>query len=82
MIKKLEEGLMLCGLLNKVRTRPNLFQSVFVDDGTFTVTAEDFLDGLVVIFSDRQLEKMKETNIFKHFCDFIDNLSHGGKYLL
>ena len=79
MIKQLEEGLMLCGLLNKVRSRPNLFCSVFVEDGTFTVTAEDFLDGLVVIYSERQLEKMKETNTFKHFCDFIDNLSHGGK---
>ena len=79
MIKQLEEGLMLCGLLNKVITTPSLFRSVFVEDGTFTVTAEDFLDGLVVIYSERQLEKMKETSTFKHFCDFIDNLSHGGK---
>ena len=63
-------------------TKSELDQTSFVDDGKFTVTAEDFLDGLVVIFSDRQLEKVKETNTFKHFCDFLDNLSHGGKYLL
>ena len=45
MIKQLEKGLMLCGFLSKIRSRPDLFRSVFVEDGTFTVTAEDFLDG-------------------------------------
>lgn len=80
MIKQLEEGLMLCGLLNKVRSRPSLFRPVFVEDDTFTVTAEDFLDGLIVVYSQRQLEKTKETTTYKHFCDYIDNLDHNGKY--
>ena len=79
MIKQLEEGLMLCGLLDEVRARPALFRPVFVEDDTFTVTPDDFLDGLVVIHSDLQQEKMAETTTFKHFCDFIDHLSHNGK---
>ena len=81
MIKQLEEGLTLCGLLEKVRSKPSLFCPVFVEDNTFTVTAEDFLDGLIVVFSERQLENMKETTTYKHFCDYIDNLAHNGKYI-
>jgi hypothetical protein len=80
MIKQLEEGLMLCGLLDKVRARPALFRPVFVGDDTFTVTPDDFLDGLVVTYSDKQQEKMLESTTFKHFCDLIDYLSHNGKY--
>ena len=79
MIKQLEEGLMLCGILDEIRARPVLFRAVFVESETFTVTPDDFLEDLVVQYSDQQQEKMAETTAFKNFCDLVEHLGHNGK---
>ena len=75
LIKQSEGGLVLCGLLDKIRSRPTIFRPVFVQDETFV---QDFLDELKVTYSERQQEKMAETTTFKNFCDLIEHLDHGG----
>ncbi len=72
MIKQLE-GLMLCSLWMKFEQ--SLFRAVFE---TFTVTPDDFLEDLVVKYSDRQQEKMAETTVFQHFCDLVKHPGHNG----
>ena len=74
MIKQLEEGLVLCGVLDQIRSHPVLFKPVFVEDATYVVTSDKLLDSLVVEYSEKQLERKAETTTFKHFSDFVDEL--------
>ena len=81
MIRQLEDGLRTHGLLQEVKKLPDLFQPLFVTSNIFTLTSEDFLDNLLVRYSEKQGERNDEENTFKHFCDFTEFLYHTGKHL-
>ena len=81
MINQLKEGLVVCGLLEAIQKDPELFRPVFVHSDLFTVTSEEFLDELQVIYSEKQVEKMAEETTFKHFCDLVEHLYPIGKYI-
>ena len=81
MINQLKEGLVVCGLLEAIQKDPELFKPVFVHSDLFTVTSEEFLEELQVIYSEKQVEKMAEETTFKHFCDLVEHLYHIGKYI-
>ena len=74
MVRQLEEGLVLCGLLERIRNCSSVFKPLFVEDDTFVITPDKLLDNFNVHFSERQHEKMKESTTYKHFCDFIEEL--------
>ena len=78
MIKQLEEGLSTCNLLATIRARPVLFKPVFVPGIIFDQDADEFLDGIHVTFSENQKERLLETRVYKHFCDFILFLHNDG----
>ena len=80
MIKQLEEGLSVCKLLDAIRARPALFRAVFVSGCIFDLDADEFLDGLKVAFSENQQERIIETTVYKHFCDFVLFLHNNGKH--
>ena len=78
MIKDLEQGLTLYGLLNMVRKQPQLFEPVFVQSSQFDVTLDDLLHSLEVTYSQSQSLKEKEEDVFKYFSDMMQNLAHSG----
>ena len=78
MIKQLEEGLSVCKLLDAIRAKPSLFRAVFVSGCIFDQDADEFLDGLKVTYSNNQQERMVETTVYKHFCDFVLFLHNDG----
>ena len=81
MINQLKEGLVVCGLLEAIQKHPELFKPLFVPSDLFTVTSEEFLEELQVVYSEKQVEKMAEELTFKHFCDLVEHLYHIGKYI-
>ena len=80
MLNQLKEGLSVYGLLDVVKVEPDLFKPVFVPREMFTVTSNEFLDELIVTYSEKQEEKHAEETTFKHFCGFVEHLHHVGKY--
>ena len=80
MINQLKEGLVVCGLLEAIQKDPELFKPLFMPSDLFTVTSEEFLEELQVVFSEKQVEKMAKEVTFKHFCDLVEHLHHIGKY--
>ena len=78
MLKDLEEGLQYFGLLCQVKKHPGLFKQLFTPSSQYTVTAENFLDNLIVVHGQQQLLKNLEDDIFKYFTDFILALYHEG----
>lgn len=79
MIKELEQGLALYGLLNTVRQQPGLFEAVFLESSQFDITLDDLLDSLEVKYSQSQLLKEKEEDVFKYFSDMVQNIAHLGE---
>ena len=58
MIKDLEQGLTLYGLLDTVWQQPGLFEAVFLQSSEFDVTLDDPLDSLEISYS--QCQSLKE----------------------
>lgn len=82
MLNQLEEGLEQNGLLREIRNYPELFEPIFTANSSFDITADDFIQRLVVHFSEQQHLKSKEQDIFKYFTDFIQALYYEGTILL
>lgn len=82
MLKDLEDGLRLYGLSQSIKQNPNAFEAVFTVSDKFSITAENFLEKLIVHCSKQQLYKSKEEDVFKFFADFVQALSYEGICLL
>jgi hypothetical protein len=82
MLKELEEGLQLHGLLGEIRKHPAAFKPIFTASTSFDMTADDFFQRLVVHFSKQQLLRSKEQDVFKYFKHFIQALYYKGKIIL
>ena len=72
------EGLQHFGLLCSMKTHPEVFKQVFTSSSIYEITADAFLDGLIVMYSAQQALKLMEEDIFKFFTDFVLTLEHGG----
>lgn len=82
MLKELEEGLQLHGFLSEIRKHPAAFQPIFTESSCFDMSADDFLERLVVRHSQQQFLKSKEVDILKYFSDFIQALFYEGNLLI
>lgn len=71
-------GIEATGLIDVIKKSPEIWQPVFGIGNSFEITASEFLDELVVIYSDSQRKKMAEVDTFKYFCDTIESISEGG----
>ena len=78
MLKELEEGLQLYGFLSEIRRDPAAFKPIFTASSCFDMTADDFLQQLVVHFSKQQFLRSKEEDLLKYFSDFIQTLHYEG----
>lgn len=77
MIKELEQGMNLFGVLDAVKQQPRLFEGVFsAESSQFDVTVDDLLDSLEVHYSQSQFLKEAEEDAFKYFCDTMQNIAH------
>lgn len=81
MIKELEQGMNLFGVLNAVRQQPRLFEGVFVESGQFDITLDDLLDSLEVCYSQSQFLKEAEEDVFKYFSDTMQSIAHSGTWM-
>ena len=54
MLNKLKEGLVVCGLLEAIQKDPELFKPLFVHSDLFSVTSEEFLEELLVVYSEKK----------------------------
>ena len=82
-VSQLQEGPQMYGILQEVRSNPELYEPLFVKDasGMFNVSPDEFLMDVIVLYSDSQLKRHAEEDTFKYFCDVVDYLFHAGKLL-
>ena len=63
-----------------MKTHPEVFKQVFTSSSVYEITADTFLDGVIVMYSTQQALKQKEEDIFKYFTDFVLTLEHAGTH--
>ena len=80
MIKDLEEGLQLCGTLNEIKKCPALFLPIFTPSSKYEISADSFLERLVVDYSEQQSLRAQKEDVFKFFTDFILTLGYADRY--
>ena len=73
-LMQLQQGLTSCGILDAIRKCPNLWALAFVQGFCKLQSPDDFLDELEVKYSQSQLLKDKEIDVFKYFCEFVQSL--------
>ncbi|XP_028394535.1 uncharacterized protein LOC114518737 [Dendronephthya gigantea] len=73
-LMQLEQGLSSCGILESVKKCPELWKFAFVRGSSNLKSPDEFLDELEVKYSQSQLQKDKEIDVFKYFCEFIQSL--------
>ena len=78
MLKDLEEGLQLYGLSQLIKQNSDVLEPVFTQSDRFSITADNFLEKLIVHYSQQQLYKSKEEDVFKFFADFVQALFYEG----
>ncbi len=75
-LMQLEEGLSSCSILSSVRNHPNVWEPLLSQGGyNNQYTADEFIDQVTAEFSSSQIQKNKEVNVYKYFCDFIMDLN-------
>lgn len=67
MILQIMEGLKICGLLSTVQKYPKVWRSVFVNECMPVVTPTTLLDKLEAVYSESQLIRQKEGDVFYQF---------------
>ena len=82
MLKDLEEGLQLYGLSQLIKQNSEVLEPVFTQSDKFNITADNFLEKLIVHYSQQQLYKSKEEDVFKFFADFVQALFYEGTSIL
>lgn len=70
-------GIETTGLMDVIKKSPKIWEPVFGIGNSFEITASEFLDQLVPLYSESQRKKMAEIDTHKYFCDTIESLSEG-----
>ncbi|XP_067027006.1 uncharacterized protein [Acropora muricata] len=76
-IDQMITGLASFGALDYIRSHKNVMKPLFTLDGArhFQPTPELFIEGLNVLFSEEgSNHKASEIDVFKNFCDFVQDL--------
>ena len=76
-IDQMISGLTSFGVAECIRSHKNVMQPLFTLEGAkqFQPTSDMMLDGLKVDFSeDGSNVKATEMNVYKHFCDYVQDL--------
>ena len=82
MLDQISEGLRSFGILDCIKQNAKLLKHVFTNSTTFKVQAEIFLENIVGDFSETGSNcKEVEINIFKYFCEYVEDCEDTGKIL-
>lgn len=76
-IDQISAGLASYGVVDFIRANRAVMHQLFTTDGAihFLPTPESFLDGLKVVFSpEGSNAKTSEIDVYKYFCDYIQDL--------
>ena len=80
MLDQLVDGLRSFGMLCCIKQNPKLMEQVFTRSATFSVHAETFLENIAGNFSETGSNfKEVEIDIFKFFCEYIEDCEDEGK---
>jgi hypothetical protein len=80
---EIKNGLEACCISSyAIRKRPELWQIMFKSDSFFSLPAIEFLDELIVVFSESQIRKNAEIDVYKYFCDAMLSIYNSCKYKL
>ena len=74
---KNQKSLNVHGLVEAMRRKPDVWETVFKCGMGFYITADEFLDQLEVQYSPIQMQKEMEVDTFKFFCDVVEKLELG-----
>ena len=77
---QIESGLDECGIVSHLRRNQEIWKPVFASGNCFTITADEFLDNMIVNFSESQIRKDAEINTFKFFSDVVTSIDAGGMF--
>lgn len=61
-----------------MRRNTETWKPVFANGNCFTITADEFLDQMIVNFSESQIRKDAEMNTYKFFSDVMASIDAGG----
>lgn len=64
-----------------MRRDKEFWKFVFVNGSCFIIVVDEFLDQIIVNFSELQFRKDVEINIYKFFSDVIEFIDSGGMFL-
>ena len=78
---QIESALCECGILHHMRRDRELWKPVVANGNCFTIAADEFLDQIIVNFSESQLCRDAEFNTYKFFSDVIESIDNGGTFL-
>ncbi|CAB4024133.1 G2 M phase-specific E3 ubiquitin- ligase-like [Paramuricea clavata] len=82
-LMEIKNGLEACGISSDtIKKRAELWQIMFKSGSFFSLPAEEFLDELIVVFSESQIRKNAEIDVYKFFCDAMLSIENGCKYKL
>jgi hypothetical protein len=77
-LMEIKNGLEACGISSDtIRKRAELWQIMFKSGSFFSLPAEEFLDELIVVFSESQIRKNAEIDVYKYFCDAMLSIENG-----
>ena len=60
-----------------MRRDKELWKPVFANGNCFTIAADEFLDQIIVNFSESQLRRDAEFNTYKFLSDVIESIDNG-----
>lgn len=75
-ILQLQSGLAACNVLGSMQKWPELWKALFVAGEMKHLTPTEFLTEIKVEYSQSQLKREKEIDVYKLFCDVIQSLDH------
>ena len=75
-ILQLQSGLAACNVLCSIQKWPELWKALFVAGETKVLKPTEFLTEINVEYSQSQVKREKEIDVFKSFCDVIQSLDH------
>ena len=76
---QLKEGLASCKLLDSVQKYPKIWEPVFVPNDGAEVTGSTVLDEIEPAYSESQVKRQKETDVYYQFSEFVHALARNGK---
>ena len=77
-ILQVTEGLKIYGLLSSIRDNPDMWRSIFTLGGIPQLSPTTLLDEFIVNYSESQVTKEKEIDVFYHFSNYVNSLDLDG----